>query len=386
MILTVTKVDSRFEVRVISKKGNHKFAAKRRFKTRKEADELRDNCLFLKKHGSQYVKRYLDGEEIQDIKKDAENPLENIGSGGMTFGDALGFWKKNIMQTFSPGWKKNIPGYERQFEKLMPLPIASITRSFLTEIATDLRNQGNAPKTINIKIGWIQSVLNYSVQNNLLNYSPASGLKKEKVPRAKIEFWRPHEVQAFLDFANVKYPRSSPERFIFVLYLTALSTGVRAGELYAIKPVKLGDGEILIDQQWDMVAKDFRETKTDKDRYVPLSNELEHELSLLKSQLSIKNHQVFFSFDGAPIDHDKMSDIFEADQKAAGVKRIKFHALRHTAATMMLRSGVVVNVVQNILGHSTMDMTMRYVHALEDDVKKAASIYELKAKPALKIV
>jgi integrase len=60
--------------------------------------------------------------------------------------------------------------------------------------------------------------------------------------------------------------------------------------------------------------------------------------------------------------------------KAAGVKRIKFHGMRHTVATLMLSAGVPAHVVQRRLGHSKIEMTLGiYAHALPTMQQDAAS-------------
>ena len=59
--------------------------------------------------------------------------------------------------------------------------------------------------------------------------------------------------------------------------------------------------------------------------------------------------------------------------KAAGVKRIKFHGMRHTVATLMLSAGVPAHVVQRRLGHSKIEMTLGvYAHALPSMQQDAA--------------
>jgi integrase len=59
---------------------------------------------------------------------------------------------------------------------------------------------------------------------------------------------------------------------------------------------------------------------------------------------------------------------------AAGVKAIKFHGMRHTCATLLLKAGVPVHVVSERLGHSTVAMTMEvYAHVLPDMQREAAA-------------
>ncbi|MCL5676329.1 MAG: site-specific integrase, partial [Firmicutes bacterium] len=61
----------------------------------------------------------------------------------------------------------------------------------------------------------------------------------------------------------------------------------------------------------------------------------------------------------------------------AGVKRVRFHDLRHTAATFMLAEGLPVKTVQRVLGHATATMTLdRYGHVLPNSVRAAASVMD----------
>jgi integrase len=65
--------------------------------------------------------------------------------------------------------------------------------------------------------------------------------------------------------------------------------------------------------------------------------------------------------------------IFRHHLDAAGLPRIRFHDLRHTAAVMMLNSGVPINVVSQVLGHKDPAMTLRrYAHVLSDAQQIAA--------------
>jgi integrase len=74
---------------------------------------------------------------------------------------------------------------------------------------------------------------------------------------------------------------------------------------------------------------------------------------------------VFTREDGRPIQPELASDWFERHRKAAGLRRIRFHDLRHTHATLALQAGVHPKVVADRLGHGDPALTLRvYSHVI----------------------
>lgn len=67
--------------------------------------------------------------------------------------------------------------------------------------------------------------------------------------------------------------------------------------------------------------------------------------------------------------------------KAAGIEDFRFHDLRHTAGTRVLRASKNLKAVQKLLGHTTITTTARYAHALEDDVRNALMDAESRNSP-----
>ena len=80
---------------------------------------------------------------------------------------------------------------------------------------------------------------------------------------------------------------------------------------------------------------------------------------------------VFKTLEGTPVDHNNFAKrVFLSDLRASGVRPLRFHDLRHTAITLLVRNGVSPWVVQKIAGHKDMKTTMRYVHIAGKDVQE----------------
>jgi integrase len=104
-------------------------------------------------------------------------------------------------------------------------------------------------------------------------------------------------------------------------------------------------------------------TKYSKGRRVPLTRELE---AALKKARHPKGDLVFSRTGGGYLEADQFRHVLEAACKRAGVRRVRWHDLRHSFASNAVASGVPLNVVQAWLGHSTIAMTMKYAHLAPD--------------------
>ncbi len=139
-------------------------------------------------------------------------------------------------------------------------------------------------------------------------------------------------------------------------------TGVRVGELCRIQLEHISLKEGIIE---------LPKTKNKKSRYVPVSDEA---LDLLKRwigerasvavQYKIQHTFLFIAGNGEPLGVDGVRKMMYRLKKSRGIKgKFHPHLLRHTAATMMLRTpGANIREVQQILGHSSVTITERYTH------------------------
>ncbi|HEY3227903.1 MAG TPA: tyrosine-type recombinase/integrase [Roseiflexaceae bacterium] len=181
------------------------------------------------------------------------------------------------------------------------------------------------------------------------------------------------------------------------LYRLAINLGMRQGELLGLTwdALDLDAGTIRVDRQLRRVrnGKETREfvlqtTKTKAgERVLQLDEDLmavlrEHrreqqeEAALREKQWKNGLNLVFVTETGAPLHISDLTKHFKNALKRAGLPIIRFHDLRHTAATLMLANGVSLVTVSKILGHSSPAITATiYAHALDES--KASAIAEL---------
>lgn len=137
---------------------------------------------------------------------------------------------------------------------------------------------------------------------------------------------------------------------------------------------------LWVRRQFNRVTLDFGPTKGKKARHVPCSENLLCELEfLIKNQNLKASDTIFRNEKGLPICHDNFSDRqFLKDIKFWGGKRIRFHDLRHTAATLMIANGVDIKTVKEICGHADITTTMNYVHLLSGSIANVSKVFSLK--------
>jgi len=182
------------------------------------------------------------------------------------------------------------------------------------------------------------------------------------------------------------------------IMMFALNTGAREGEILASERTDIKDNEFKINKTLKIIKK-FKddtgknyeyETKVTKPktsgsvRELHINESLQKELKELnklvaeeKLKLGVaytENSLLFPSAEGNYMNPKNVRKSWERLLERAGVPHKKFHALRHTFATTLLRNGVDILTVSRLLGHSTIKTTEVYLHVLRDTKAESLSV------------
>lgn len=143
------------------------------------------------------------------------------------------------------------------------------------------------------------------------------------------------------------------------MILVALRTGMRIGELLALRwpNVQMKARKIHVCESF--VRGVVGSPKSGRAREVPLSRQA---LEELKAQRHLRGELVFCDGDGKRLTQDQVEKPLRLACEKAGLRRVTWHVLRHSFASHLVMRGVPLKAVQELLGHASMEMTMRYAH------------------------
>lgn len=254
----------------------------------------------------------------------------------------------------------------------------------LQKVHNEKAASGLSPRRVRLIHVVTHSALKQAVKSRLLAVNPAEATSLPRQPKREIHVLSLEDEKKLL--AALEGER------LGVFFLVALATGLRRGELLGLKweDVDLKNGVIKVRRSLTRVKTAegktelvFQEPKTESSRrMVPLPSPVvsalkahrrkQAEEKLLLGQDYQDNGFVFCHEDGRPLDPAWVTRNFHRLLKKAGVNDTNFHALRHTYATRLLELNEHPKVVQELLGHSSIEMTLDTYSHVMPEIKQAA--------------
>lgn len=196
-------------------------------------------------------------------------------------------------------------------------------------------------------------------------------IKKLATEKPPFDFLSEQEAEQLLTHTT---PISGDVEEWRTLFLLALNTGLRAGEISALRwsDVNLNQSILTVNQQvTDFGA--FGTPKSGKTREVFLPPVLVSALRAHRARTATRGLFVFSGSDGSFIRYKRLMATLSKSCKAAGLRRIGMHVLRHTYASQLVMAGVELMVVKEQLGHSNIRETERYAHLAPDYKRQAVA-------------
>ncbi len=189
-----------------------------------------------------------------------------------------------------------------------------------------------------------------------LPLNPAAELERHPGRNSgDIEVFSPEEVHALL--------RAAYDERDAAVYATAAFAGLRMGELRALRWRDVDFPRSVVRVRASYAAGELSVPKSGKVRSVPMVDEVAQRLAALtgRDHFVADDDLVFCEAGGTWLNDDRLRRRYETALKAAGLRRLRFHDLRHTFGSLAITRADIVEV-QAWMGHADIQTTMRYLH------------------------
>ena len=306
-----------------------------------------------------------------------------IQPGKTTLGEYLSRWLKDYKQNLSP----------RGFERYQSVVKSDITPALGNIAMTQLRpehlqryyasqlEKDRSPGTVRYSHAVLHVALKEAVKLGMLSRNVADAVTPPRIHAKEMQTWDEEEANRFLDVAK--------DSGYFELFYLALFSGMRRSELLALRwqDVDLMFGQVHVLRGLHQLRDgsfEFSEPKSAKSRRnvnltpstaIMLREYREkQERDRVPFGIKLTNDALVFShFDGKPLRPNSVTRAWEMLAAKAGVKVIRLHDARHTHASLMLKQGIHPKVVQERLGHSSIQITLDTYSHVAPGLQEAAA-------------
>ncbi|MFC3886136.1 tyrosine-type recombinase/integrase [Bacillus songklensis] len=256
----------------------------------------------------------------------------------------------------------------------------------LNQFIKDLKDCGYQNISIRTYLSKLKVVLKAAYEWKIIKQD-FSSILKHPLTKKKMEYWTFEECMEFLEKA--KYDP------YYLVYLLTIFTGLRRGEVLGISESSLDftRNTIIIEQQFihgtpPALEKILKTQSSNRVIEVPADimlklkkHIIEQKKQLLKLGIQNEHQLIFLRPDGHVLSPTPLSYHFKQSCIKHGVRRIKFHGLRHSHATMLAEMNESAHVIADRLGHSTVSITNEvYIHLTKkmksSAISKLNTLYE----------
>jgi integrase len=222
--------------------------------------------------------------------------------------------------------------------------------------------EGLSRKTINNRLTVLRKCLHTAFDWLAIKGTPPK-IEWLKCPPPHTDYLTPDDCKLLLRHAS---------GIIGEMILSALRTGMRQGEIKGLQWSSIDwlNRSLTVRHTYSDHTKSLGSPKGNRERHIPLDVDLEDALGARKRATGY----VFLDALGRPFDHYRLSAALAKICERAGLRKIGWHTLRHTFASHLAMNGTPLNIVQALLGHASIEMTMRYAHVAPSALRTAIEL------------
>lgn len=252
--------------------------------------------------------------------------------------------------------------------------VSDLTVMKIDSFEEQLMQDGLSQKSIKDIQIVLKMILKDMIKDDLVSSDLIEAIKTKKDSHSKIDVLSKKEYKTLFDYLTSNFS------FRNLGVLIAMCTGMRIGEICALKwkDINLEENDIHVHSTLQRVY-DAEGKKTEiiidspktenSDRFIPLSTKLRQ---IIKPLCKIINKEYYvISNDTNPLEPRTFRNYFNNLLDKIGLRRVKFHILRHSFATRCVEASSDYKSLSSILGHSNIGITLNlYVHPNNDQKKK----------------
>jgi len=329
------------------------------------------------------------GRTKRDAEKRLSELLNNMDTGGivkptkLTVAKFLEQWLEDYKANLSPRGYERYAGIAKGhlIPGLGSIPLTRLRPEHLQKQYTAELNNGLSARTVRYHHAILHVALKTAVKWGLLSRNVADAVTPPKVHSTEMQTWNEDEIKRFLEAA-----KDTPYHELFYL---ALFTGMRRSELLALRwcDVDLLLCQVYVNRGLHQLKDGsyiFTEPKSAKSRRtiaLPPSAALllreyqekrQQQYAMLGTQLT-DDGLVFCHLDGKPLRPNTITRAWTILAARCGLKVIRLHDARHSHASLMLKQGVHPKIVQERLGHSSIQITLDTYSHVAPGLQEAAA-------------
>lgn len=278
---------------------------------------------------------------------------------------------------------------QRIFPKIGDRPLSDVKPLELVDIFSAMQNNRSggllSRKTKNIILSAVKSVYQAALLWRLVPYNPAEGVTLGKVPMQATQKTAPYNEMELVHVFNCMMQETMQNRLFLSL---AIITGGRLGEIgalqwkhidYVSKTVTFEQSLIKLHGEPTQIQAS---TKTNVIKEIAIPSALLDLLIHYQIQLSSGvSYCKLADKEGFVLGHlynpNSLREKFEVFIRKHGIRKIKFHDLRHTSASYLFEEGVSLKEIQSILGHTNINTTASiYTHISQEKQQYAAGKFD----------